>query len=75
MMIKKWSLGMQLNKELLNSIPIWVRFPNLPLDYWTEDDICCIASVLDSPIKLDKFTEGIIKIAYARVLIEINNSF
>lgn len=75
MMMKRWSLGMQLNKELLHSIPIWIRLPNLPLEYWTEEGISRIASVLGSLIRLDKFTEGITKISYARVLVEIKNSF
>lgn len=75
MTMKRWSLGMQLNKELLHTIPIWIPLPNLPLDYWTEEGISRIASVLGTPIRLDKVTESIIKIAYARVLIEINNSF
>lgn len=66
---------MQLNKELLHSISIWIRLPNLPLDFWTEEGISRITSVLGSPIKLEKFTEGIIKIAFARVLIEIDKSF
>lgn len=75
MMMKRWNPGMQLNKDLLKTIPIWIRLPNLPLDFWTEEGISRIASVLGTPIRLDKFTEGIIKIAFARVLIEIDSNF
>lgn len=75
MMMKKWMLGMKVSKELLYSIPIWVCFPNLPLDCWTKEEISRIASVLGTPIKLDKIIEGIITIVYARVLIKIKNNF
>lgn len=52
-----------------------MRFPNLYLDFWTEETIGRIASVLGFPIKLDHVTKGMIRLSFARVLVEINTNF
>lgn len=66
---------MHLDKKLLLTISIWIRLPDFLLDYWTNEEISCIALVIGTSINLDKFMEGIINIAYARVLVDVANSF
>lgn len=74
MMMKRWSIGDELHKDLLSSVPVWVKLPRLPLECWTEEGISRIASVIGIPIKMDKVTEGLRKIDYARVSVEISGS-
>ncbi|GKE19778.1 RNA-directed DNA polymerase, eukaryota, reverse transcriptase zinc-binding domain protein, partial [Tanacetum coccineum] len=58
-------------------IPIWVKLVKLPLEAWTVKGISSIASSLDKPLIMDKVTtqmctEGIDRIVFARVLMEMN---
>ncbi|KAK4713334.1 hypothetical protein R3W88_019241 [Solanum pinnatisectum] len=34
--VKTWSPEFDFNKEVMQTIPIWVKFPNLPLNCWDE---------------------------------------
>lgn len=64
--MKKWSLGMKLSREFPNSIPIWIKFPNLDLDFWTPESISRIASTLGHPIRLN----NVIRINVVFLLLE-----
>ncbi|XP_060195091.1 uncharacterized protein LOC132624308 [Lycium barbarum] len=55
-------------------IPLWVQFPGLPLQYWIEENIGQIGSLLGKPVCTDKLTAPSDRISYARVLIEIDVS-
>lgn len=59
----------------MHSIPIWIRLPNLDLDFWTVEALSRIASILGHPIKLDNVTEELIRISYARILVEVSVDF
>ncbi|KAH0776401.1 hypothetical protein KY290_007812 [Solanum tuberosum] len=32
--VKAWSSDFDFNKEVLQTVPIWVKYPNLPLNCW-----------------------------------------
>ncbi|WMV30066.1 hypothetical protein MTR67_023451 [Solanum verrucosum] len=34
--MKPWVLEFNFNKEILTTIPLWVKLPNLPLNCWNE---------------------------------------
>ena len=55
----------------LTSIPIWVKFYNIPSEYWTNTSLGYIASVVGNPLHLDSLTENQSKLSFARICIEV----
>ncbi|XP_010667206.1 uncharacterized protein LOC104884282 [Beta vulgaris subsp. vulgaris] len=72
MIIKNWSANFNFHEEILKVIPIWVKFPNLPLKCWGEDSLSRIGSVLGVPLYADECTSKCLRVSFARVLIEID---
>nr|TKR85168.1 hypothetical protein D5086_0000250210 [Populus alba] len=54
------------------TIPVWVKFPNLPLKCWSIKCLSKIASVLGKPVQSDMLTSSMARLSYARVLVEVN---
>ncbi|KAH0733560.1 hypothetical protein KY289_004748 [Solanum tuberosum] len=69
--VKKWTSKFYFNKEVMQTIPIWVKFPNLPLKCWGVQSLSRIASGLEIPIYADECTMPVDRISYARLLIEM----
>lgn len=42
---KAWEPNFKLNDEVLKVVPLWVKFPNLPLNCWGADTLSRIANV------------------------------
>lgn len=57
LILRKWEPGMQVLKLTLASIPMWVKFLHLPLEYWSTKNLSCIASGVGKPLYADKMTE------------------
>ncbi|XP_075079920.1 uncharacterized protein LOC142165218 [Nicotiana tabacum] len=74
LILKSWSADFDLYNEVLKTIPLWVSFPNLPLNCWGRMTLSRIASGLGCPIYADECTTNTSKIFYARVLIEMDIS-
>nr|XP_016465755.1 PREDICTED: uncharacterized protein LOC107788589 [Nicotiana tabacum] len=49
-----------------------VKFPNLPLNYWSMKALSKIGSALRNPVYANDCTIGTIRISYARMLIEMD---
>ena len=62
---------MKLAKEKFTKIPIWVKFFNIPMEYWDPDGFSRIASAIGNPLFLDQLTARGSRLAFARVCIEI----
>ncbi|KAJ6874258.1 hypothetical protein NC651_032927 [Populus alba x Populus x berolinensis] len=56
----------------MSCVPIWVKFPNLPLKCWSPRCLSKIASKLGMPIQSDQLTFSMSRISYARVLVELD---
>ncbi|XP_048494461.1 uncharacterized protein LOC125494741 [Beta vulgaris subsp. vulgaris] len=70
--IKHWSANFNFHDEILKVVPIWTKFPNLPLSCWGEDSLSRIASLLGVPLYDDECTSKGLRVSYDRVLIEID---
>ncbi|XP_019224956.1 PREDICTED: uncharacterized protein LOC109206577 [Nicotiana attenuata] len=70
--MKAWSEDFNIQDEVLKTIPLWVRFPNLPINCWSMKALNKIGSTLGSPVYADECTTGSIRISYARMLIEMD---
>ncbi|KAK1310888.1 hypothetical protein QJS10_CPA08g00723 [Acorus calamus] len=69
--IHRWSPHSRMELERLTSIPIWVKFPDLPLHMWSLDCLNKIASGIGIPLYRDAATRQGTRISYARVCVEI----
>lgn len=70
--VKIWSPEFDFNKEVLQTVPIWVKYPNLPLNCWSMDSSSWISSGLGIPLYADECTTKVDCISFAPVLIEMD---
>ena len=69
--LRAWKPGMDMLNIQLSSIPIWVRFYNIPLEYWTSTCLGHITSTVGIPLHLDPLTENQTKLSFARICVEV----
>lgn len=53
-------------------LAIWVMFPRLPLQFWGKKCLGRVASLVGKPLRTDECTIKQSKVAYARVMIEVD---
>ena len=53
-------------------MPIWVRFPNLPLQCWSPLCLSKLASVIGKLVHSDSPTTSMSRLSYARVMIKVD---
>ncbi|KAJ6881011.1 hypothetical protein NC652_034124 [Populus alba x Populus x berolinensis] len=56
----------------MHTVPVWVKFLNLPIQCWSLKCLSKIASVLGKPVQSDMLTHTMSRLSYARVLVEVN---
>lgn len=69
---KAWTTNFNFNAEILKTIPLWVRLPDLPLNCWENESLRKIGSSLGNPIYEDDCTTKIYCISYARILVKMD---
>lgn len=74
LLIKEMPREFNFGDELIHHVPIWVQLPNLPIDYWTNECLSKIGSMIGKPVASDSLTQSREHLAYARVLVEIDIS-
>ena len=62
-----------LDPNSLQSFLVWVKFPNLDLQFWNNKMIGKIASMLGKPCYMDKLTASKDRLSFARVLVELKS--
>ncbi|XP_070005030.1 uncharacterized protein [Nicotiana sylvestris] len=70
--MKAWSEDFNVQDEVLKTIPLWVRFPNLPINCWSMKALSKIGNILGNPVYADECITSSIRISYARMLIEMD---
>ncbi|KAK4734210.1 hypothetical protein R3W88_008471 [Solanum pinnatisectum] len=58
--------------EILTTIPLWIKLPNLPLNCWNSVVLSKIHSSLGKPLYTDECTTQASRISFARILIEMD---
>ncbi|XP_042515204.1 uncharacterized protein LOC122089521 [Macadamia integrifolia] len=69
-----WKLDFNIHVKQTWSKLIWIRFPDLPLEYWHENVLLSIAKVVGRPVALDHHTKQGLMGHYARVLVEMDTT-
>nr|XP_009612723.1 uncharacterized protein LOC104105983 [Nicotiana tomentosiformis] len=72
--LRSWSVDFDFNEEVLRTILLGVKLPNMPLKCWSERSLSKIGSGLGKPIYADECTSKAERISYSRLLIEMDVS-
>ncbi|KAI7998468.1 hypothetical protein LOK49_LG10G02005 [Camellia lanceoleosa] len=72
MTVRKWQQDFKSDDAEEDITAIWVRFPNLPIEYYNAKVLYHIAKALENPLKVDINTAMAAQGKYARVCIEID---
>ena len=70
-LVKGWNPQMDLHTEYINSLPIWIKLPDLDIRFWGIESLSKIGSILGIPLKTDRYTKEKRVIKYARLLIDM----
>ena len=70
--LRIWKPGMEMLNVQLTSLPILVKFLNIPLEYWTVTSLAHIASAVGIPLHLDTLTKNHSRLSFARICIEVD---
>ncbi|XP_042482371.1 uncharacterized protein LOC122062796 [Macadamia integrifolia] len=65
-LFQRWHPDFSIHEN--NKALVWVRFPDLPLEYWHEKVLLTMAKVAGRPVALNHSTKNVIYGNYARVL-------
>ena len=69
--VKPWELDIEVTKEKVKKVPIWVRLVGLDIKYWGKNALTKIAGLMGHPLKADRATTRKDRLTFARVLIEM----
>ncbi|KAK1384257.1 hypothetical protein POM88_021992 [Heracleum sosnowskyi] len=53
-----------------NTMPLWVKFENMPDSYWTWDGLSFLASVIGNPLSADDMTSRLEILPFAKLCVE-----
>lgn len=69
MIIKAWTPELDLSKEVMRIVPMWIQLHNLDLKYWGERSLFKIAGLIGKVVKTDQATHKRERLQYARVVL------
>ncbi|XP_038982161.1 uncharacterized protein LOC120110653 [Phoenix dactylifera] len=72
--VERWRPDFIPCAKMVNNVLVWVRLPDLPLEFWVIESIMEVAVAVGRPIAVDGFTEKRSRIGFARVLVEVDAS-
>ncbi|XP_058767236.1 uncharacterized protein LOC131640886 [Vicia villosa] len=72
MILLEWRHDFTMAKDMLRSIPIWIKLPNLPLPMWGASSLGKIGSAVGIPLFTDECTAEKLRVSYARLLVEVD---
>jgi hypothetical protein len=70
--IKPWHTSFNSAEEIPSRVPVWVRLPRLPLEFWREDIFHSISMLLGKPVGSATQTQDRKVISFARICVEVD---
>ncbi|KAF9595583.1 hypothetical protein IFM89_001055 [Coptis chinensis] len=70
-MVRPWSEDLEDHRQPLKSVPIWVKFHDVPKQLWTKKGLSLIASRLGKPHCWDDATQRKTRLDFGKVCIEV----
>ncbi|XP_058755378.1 uncharacterized protein LOC131628567 [Vicia villosa] len=71
-MLREWKPDFDLKRDMLRTLPIWVKLPKLPLHLWGAKSLSKIGSAIGVPLVTDECTANKLRVSYARIFVEID---
>jgi len=71
LVLQQWRPDLELRKDALLTVPVWVRLINLLAAFWSAQSISKVVSGVGKPLYVDSRTEQMHMLTYARVCVEI----
>ncbi|GJT56715.1 retrotransposon protein, putative, ty1-copia subclass [Tanacetum coccineum] len=76
LILKKWNPGVNLLKEDVSTVSVWVKLHGVPVTTFSEDGLSAIATKLGTPLMLDSYTSDTCmqswgRSSYDRAMIEL----
>ncbi|XP_062085708.1 uncharacterized protein LOC133791810 [Humulus lupulus] len=72
-LLRPWST--ELDKlRMVKSVPVWVRLPDLGLQYWGLKTLSVLVSTIGKPMMMDKVTKDKSMVKFTRVLVDVEIS-
>src|SRR4051812_36217748 len=71
-MLKEWKADFNLKRDMMRTLPLWVKLPKFPLHLWGAKSLCKIGSAIGVPLVTDECTANKLRVSYARILIEVD---
>ncbi|KAL0919934.1 hypothetical protein M5K25_009025 [Dendrobium thyrsiflorum] len=69
--IDRWSPALSPSNLRGFSSPVWIRLPNLPLEYWDDTNLGRLASSIGEPLFTDIPTPELSRCNYARICVRL----
>ncbi|XP_060202694.1 uncharacterized protein LOC132631110 [Lycium barbarum] len=69
--VNGWEPDVEMNKTIVEKVPVWVRLEGLELKYWGQTALTKIASLIGKPLKIDNATNMRERLMYARRMVEV----
>lgn len=69
--VRCWSPEFRPSMDTISKIPVWVRLPELPIEYFDEDLLFRLGAFLGKPLKIDTNTALAARGRFARLCVEI----
>ena len=70
-MLQKWSSKLDFNDFFFQQAPVWVRLPELPLEFWNEDVFKGVANSFGELLSIDLITASKSRLIYARIYVDV----
>ena len=70
--VQPWSMNFNSEERYPASTVIWVRLPNMPLQYYHKSTLRAISSILGDLVKIDYQTEAVQRGKFARLAVMVN---
>lgn len=71
LVLRKWHLKLNMNDSLLAQVPVWIKLPGLPLEYWAESIFSRIASSFGELLSIDPVTASKRRLTHARFCVGV----
>lgn len=71
MYIIPWMEGSTFKRNVIDSVPVWIRFVDLPQSYWSREALSIIAKAVGTPLKFDEATSRFEPLKYANIQVDL----
>lgn len=72
--VEQWSAGSSSKLTMKFTSPVWIRLPNLPLEYWAEANLARLAAGVGEPLFMDEQTKMWHRCAFVRICVKLDLS-